>query len=159
DVAAAKAVYDGFNDWIDAAAEKALLAGSPEAAANLRTARDTTRVMQGLFAPQIKGQKTPAARIISQVMDNGDSPERIVQILFGSSSSATIKEGTVEALRAMKGALNRYADPRIAGDTIADLKIAYWSRLVQSDRGEARTPGVMLNNIKAALSNQRSIVQ
>lgn len=159
DVAAAKAIYEGFNDWIDNAAEKALLSGSPEAAANLRAARDTTRVMQGLFSPQIKGSQAPAARIVSQVMANGDSPERIVQILFGTGPSSTIKEGTVEALKAMKGALSRYADPRIAGDTIADLKIAYWSRIVQSVRGEAHTPGVMLNNIKAALENQRSVVQ
>ncbi|MBX9842588.1 MAG: hypothetical protein K2Z80_12345 [Xanthobacteraceae bacterium] len=160
DVAASKAIYEGFNDWIDAAAEKSLLAGAPEAAAKLRIARDTTKTMHGLFSPSVKGQKTPAARLISE-LEASDTPERAVQILFGPASSAnpsTIKSGAVEALRSMKAALKKYADPRIAGDTIADLKIAQWARLVQNKHGNAHSPQNMLNNINAALANQRTLM-
>ena len=59
----------------------------------------------------------------------------------------------------MKAALRKYGDPRIASDTIADLKIAYWARLVQNKQGAAHSPQVMLNNIKAALANQKTLVQ
>lgn len=160
DTAAAKAIYDGFNDWIDAAAEKSLLAGSPEAAAKLRIARDTTKTMQELFSPSVKGQKTPAANLIRE-LEASDTPERAVQILFGPASSAnpsTIKNGAVQALRSMKAALQKYADPRIAGDTIADLKIAQWARLVQNKHGNAHSPQNMLNNINAALASQRTLM-
>lgn len=161
DAGAAKAIYDGFNDWIDAAAEKSLLAGSPEAAAKLRIARDTTKTMQELFSPSVKGQKTPAANLIRE-LEASDTPERAVQILFGPASSAnpsTIKNGAVQALRSMKAALQKYADPRIAGDTIADLKIAQWARLVQNKQGNPHTPQNMLNNINAALASQRTLMR
>lgn len=161
DQMAAKAIYDGFNDWIDQASQKLLIAGDPAAAANLRIARDTTRTMQNLFNPAIKGSPSPAGKLISALMD-ADSPERAAQILFGPSSSTTpssIKPGAIEALRAMKAALQKYADPRIAGDTLADLKIAYWAHLVQSNKGAAHSPTVMLNNIKAAFANQRTMLQ
>ena len=161
DGGAAKAIYDGFNDWIDAAAEKSLLAGSPEAAAKLRIARDTTKTMQELFSPSVKGQKTPAANLIRE-LEASDTPERAVQILFGPASSAnpsTIKNGAVQALRSMKAALQKYADPRIAGDTIADLKIAQWARLVQNKQGNPHSPQNMLNNINAALASQRTLMR
>lgn len=160
DTAAAKAIYDGFNDWIDEAAKQSRLAGDPMAAANLRIARDTTRTMQGLFSPSVKGRNTPAAKLIAE-LEASDSPERAVQILFGPASAqnpSTIKAGAVEALRSMKAALKKYADPRIAGDTVADLKIAYWARLVQNNKGLPHSPQVMLNNINAALSSQRTLV-
>lgn len=161
DRAAAKAIYDGFNDWIDDAARKALVAGDPAAAVNLRIARDWTRTMQGLFSPSVKGKPTPAAKLIADLME-ADSPERAAQILFGPASSAvpsSIKPGAIEALRSMKAALRKYADPRIAGDTVGDLKIAYWARLVQSNKGVAHSPKVMLNNINAAFTNQRTMLQ
>ncbi|WP_072396455.1 hypothetical protein [Hyphomicrobium sp. CS1GBMeth3] len=160
DQAAAKAIYDGFNDWIDEAARQSLLAGDAAAAANLLIARDTTRTMQNLFSPSVKGRNTPAAKLMRE-LETSDSPERAVQILFGPASAqnpSTIKNGAVEALRSMKTALKKYADPRIASDTIADLKVAYWARLVQNNKGNAHSPQVMLNNIKAALSSQRSLV-
>lgn len=160
DKAAAKAIYDGFNDWIDDAARQSLVAGDPAAAANLRIARDWTRTMQGLFNPSVKGKPALAAKLISDLME-ADSPERAAQLLFGPASSATpssIKPGAIEALRSMKAALRKYADPRIAGDTIADLKIAYWARLVQSNKGVAHSPQVMLNNINAAFTNQRTML-
>lgn len=161
DTAAAKAIYDGFNDWIDEAAKQSLLAGDQMAAANLRIARDTTRTMQNLFSPSAKGRNTPAAKLM-QELEASDSPERAAQILFGPASSATpssIKPGAIEALRSMKAALRKYADPRIASDTIGDLKIAYWARLVQSNKGAAHSPKVMLNNINAAFTNQRTLLQ
>lgn len=161
DKAAAKAIYDGFNDWIDDAAAKALMAGDPAAAANLRIARDTTKTMQVLFSPSVRGKPSPAARLMSELMD-ADSPERAGQILFGPASStspSSIKPGAIEALKSMKAALKKYADPRIAGDTISDLKIAYWAKLVQSNKGVAHSPQIMLNNINAAFANQRTMLQ
>lgn len=161
DQMAAKAIYDGFNDWIDDAAKQSLLAGDPAAAANLRIARDTTRTMQNLFSPSVKGRNTPAAKLM-QELEASDSPERAVQILFGPASAqnpSTIKSGAIEALRSMKAALQKYADPRIASDTIGDLKVAYWARLVQNNKGSPHSPQVMLNNIKASLSSQKTLVE
>lgn len=161
DAMAAKAIYDGYNDWIKTAAEKTLLEGAPEAAANLRIARDFTREMHEIFEPAIKGKKTPAARLMGE-MASADSPERAVQVLFGPASAqnpSTIKNGAVEAVRHMKTALQRYGDPRIAADTIGDMKLAYWARLVQNKQGNVHTPGVMLSNIRAALANQGTLVR
>jgi len=159
DASAARALYDGFNDWIEQAASKELLLGRPEAAANLRTARDVTKTIQSIFSPAVKGRKTPAAKIIADVMENADTPERIIDTIFRRDPTSTLRDGSVDALRSMKRALDDYADPRVASDTWADMKIAYWQRLVQNKRGDVFSAGQMLGNIKAALNNQTTLVR
>lgn len=159
DRAAAKAVYGAYNDWIAAAAEKQLLAGDPMAAANMRSAIDLTRVKNQIFKPQDKGRPTAAGKIIDDVIDKADSPERIVQSLFQGAPKSLPKPGSVDALRLIKRGLDTYADKRIAADTWADIKTAYWSRIVQNAKGDVETPQVMLNNLKTALNSQRTIVR
>lgn len=156
---AATAIYDGFNDWIDDAAEKALVNGDADAAAALRTARDTSKTMRQIFQPTTKrGMSTPAAKIIDDVIERSDSAEGIVSGLFGGGPSSNIKDGSVEALKYIQVALRRYANPEVAGKTWNDVRAAYWMRLVKGKNGDMLSPTVMMENIKLAMHNQRSLI-
>lgn len=156
---AATAIYDGFNDWIDDAAEQALVNGDPDAAAALRVARDTSKTMRQIFQPSTKrGMSTPGAKILYDVIERSDSAEGIVSGLFGGGPSSNIKDGTVEALKHMQVALRRYADRDLATKTWNDVRAAYWVRLVRGKNGEMLSPTVMMGNIKQALHNQRSVM-
>lgn len=157
---AAQEIYDGFNDWIDDAAQKSLLNGDVDAAAALRTARDATKTMRQAFAPtDLKGRASPGARRIQDVLEKSDSAEGIVSGLFGGGPAANVPDGTIEALRLIKGALSRYVDPDAATQTFNDVRAAYWVRLVREKTGEVATPGVMLRNIKLAQNNQGSVIR
>ncbi len=160
DKAAAKAIYDGFNDWIGTAAEQQLLLGKPEAAAALRTARGLTAEIRDLFSPRDStGAQTAGAKILREVIEKADSPERIVSALFfNTPQPSQIKAGSIEALQRMKTILDRYGDKSAAQSSWNDIRAAYWMRLVQDKRGDMFTPGNMLGNIKTALSSQRSVV-
>lgn len=160
DRAMAGRVYQGFNDWIEAAADANLLIGRPDAAAALRTARGLSRDIKDAFAPTDRlGQKTAGARILADVMEKADSPERIVSSLFfNTPQPSQIKQGSLEALQKIKGILDSHANTDVAANTWNDIRAAYWMRLVQDKKGEVFTPVVMLNNIKNALTTQRSVV-
>jgi hypothetical protein len=155
---ASKAVYRAYNDWIKDSAERELLAGDPMAAANLRSAIDISRVKNQIFRPQDKGRPTAAGKIIDDVIDKADTPERVVAALFQGVPKSLPKPGSADALRLMRRGLDGYADKRVAADTWADIKTAYWSRIVQNAKGDVETPGVMLNNLKTALNSQRSVI-
>lgn len=159
DRAAAKAVYDGFNSWIDAAAEKNLLAGDVNMAAQLKVARGFTKEIHDIFEPSIAGKATPAAGRIKQVLDGADTPEGVVQSLLGSQGSKTVTQGGVGALRNIKQALDKYAEPDTARQTWNDIRLAYWVRLVQGKNGELVGPTAMMNNIKTAFANQQSALE
>lgn len=155
-------IYDGFNDWIDTAAEQALIAGKPEAAAALRAARGVSRDVKDLLVPRdAKGQQTAAARILGDVMDKSDSAEAVVARLFGGGPSAhrATQRGEIEALVRMKELLSKHGDANSAQGAWNDIRAAYWMRLVQDKKGELYSPKVMLNNIKMALNNQETVVQ
>lgn len=157
---ATQALYAGFNDWIDTAAQQSLLTGDVEAAAALRAARDTSRMMREVFAPtDLKGRRTPGARIIDDVLQRSDSAEGIVTGLFGGGPAANVPDGTVEALRLMRRALGRYAKAEAGTQTWNDIRAAYWVRLVRDKTGEMFTPGYMLRNIKLAQNNQASVMR
>jgi hypothetical protein len=152
-------IYEGFNDWIDTAAEQALIAGKPEAAAALRSARGVSREVKDLLAPRdTKGQQTAAARILGDVIDKSDSAEGVVARLFGGGPSANIQRGEIEALTRMKALLGKHGDGNAAQSTWNDVRAAYWMRLVQDKKGDLYSPKVMLNNIKTALKNQQTVV-
>ncbi len=155
----AGSIYHGFNDWIDTAAAGQMLLGKPEAAAALRAARGVSKEIKDLFVPVDRmGKKTPGAGILSDVMEKSDSAEGIVSGLFGGGPQANIKDGGVEALLKIRNILDTHANKEVAANTWNDIRAAYWMRLVQDKKGDMHTPGVMLNNIKTALSNQRSVV-
>lgn len=157
---AAQAIYDGFNDWIDDAAQKSLLNGDVEAAAALRTARDVTKTMKQTFAPSdLRGRATPGARILDDVLQRSDSAEGIVSGLFGGGPAANIPDGTIEALKLMRTGLTRYAKSHVAKQTWNDVRVAYWVRLVRDKTGAVATPGVLLRNLKLAQNNQISVIR
>lgn len=163
DRAAAKQIYHGFNDWIEEAAQKSLLAGDAQAAANLRKAIDVTREYRSLFNPRdTNGMTAPAARIIKDIMTSESTPERIVTRLFGGNPLKTQAPpaGTVEALQSMKQIFAKYGpNVKTNADPWNDVRLAYWTRLVQDGKGEMLTPQNLVNNIRGAFANQQSVLR
>lgn len=161
DRAASKAIYDGFNDWIDDAANKALLSGDAQAAAQLRTARDTTKELKGIFGERdMAGKSTPGRRILQDVLDKADTPESIVAKLFGNQGfDGAPKQGTMEALQLIKQGLTKYADEGTATAVWNDIRLALWQRMVQTKPGELHTPTMMAKNIDSALRGQTSVLK
>jgi hypothetical protein len=151
-------IYEGFNDWIGTAADQALLAGDPAAAAAMRAARSVSAEIKDLLAPRVKGQQTAAARILGDVMDKADSAEGVVARLFGGGPSAKIQTGEIDALTRMKTLLSTHGDGNAAQGAWNDVRAAYWMRLVQDKKGDLYSPKVMLNNIKTALKNQQTVI-
>lgn len=159
DARAASSIYDGFNDWIDAAAAQNLLAGNAGVAAQLKIARGFTKEMREVFAPSLAGKATPAAKRLAAVMDKADSPEGVINQLFGSVGSRGVDQGSVGALTNMKSALDRFLPADVAKSTWDDVRLAYWVRLVQGRNGDMLGPQAVMNNIKSALSQQQSVVR
>jgi hypothetical protein len=159
DKRAAVALYDGFNDWIDEAASKNLLAGDASAAAQLKVARGFTKDVRDLFEPSAAGRSTPAGRRLAAVMETADSPEGVINQLLGSSGSRGVDQGTTQALTHLKQALDRFAPKDVAKSAWDDVRLAYWVRQVQGRNGEMLGPTAIMNNVKAALSNQQSVVR
>ena len=160
DQAAAKAIYDGFNDWISDAAKANLLKGDPAAAMKLVKARGFTKEVREVFAPANEaGKATPAARRLAKVLDDSmtDSGESVVQALLGSQGSRSVNDGTVSALQSIKAAL-KYAPPEHATQAWNDIRLAYWTRLVTNKGGDLVGPSAMLSNIKTAISSQRTVM-
>lgn len=160
DRTAATAIYNGYNDWLDDSAQKALVNGDVGAAAALRGARDVSKTMRQIFQPtDARGRATPGAKRLDDVLQRSDSAEGIVSGLFGGGPAANIPDGTIEALKLMHNGLTRYAKSDVAKQTWNDVRAAYWVRLVRDKTGEVFTPGVMLRNIKLAQNNQGSVMR
>jgi hypothetical protein len=161
DRAIAGHIYEGFNDWVGKAADQALLTGHPEAAAQLRAARSISREVKQLFSPtDARGQTTQGGRILQNVIEKADTPEGVISALFFNQPAPSgIKSGSVEALGYIKKILDVVPDKALASNTWNDLRAAYWLRLVRDRKGETFTPGVMLNNIRTAINNQRSVIE
>jgi hypothetical protein len=156
----AKMVYEAFNEWIGESAEKALLAGDPAAAMNIVKARGFTKELKSLIAPKDQtGRLTPAAQRIAKILDNGraDSGEAVIQSLFGAQGSQTAGTGTVNALANVKTFLQQHAPKEVATQTWDDIRLAYWTRLVQDGAGALYGPQAMLSNIRKAMSAQKSV--
>jgi hypothetical protein len=164
DRAAASAIYDGFNDWIETAAQKSLLSGAPEAAAALRTARAVSKEIKDLFeARDVRGQTTAGARLLRNVMERADSPESIVAELLGAAGPRTApKAGVVEALQTAKKLLvERPAARGQTPNTEAwnDLRLAYWLRLAEGTTGELKSPYMIRKSIDEAFQNQSTVLR
>jgi hypothetical protein len=158
DTRAASALYDGFNDWIDEAANRNLLSGDANAAAALKVARGFTKEVREIFSPSLGGKASPAAKRLAGVLEKADSPEGVINQLLGSTGSRGVDSGTVGALTNLKTALDRFAPEDIAKQTWDDVRLAYWVRLVQGRTGEMLGPQAIAGNIKNALSSQQSVV-
>lgn len=156
DANAARAIYNGFNDWIDEAAARHMLSGSPDSAAALRAARGFTRETKELFQPRQGGKMTPAARRLANVIDKSDSGEGVVRALFGSGGPTSAPpEGSVQAVRHMRDILTRHGQDQVWDD----VRMAYWIRLAQDSQGRVLSAGRLRNNIDAAMRNQDSLMK
>ncbi len=152
DKKAAEALYGGYLGWIDDLAVTSALHGAPDAAVKLKAATGFYKDFKQLFAPR-KGRKlTPAAKIIEQVTENADTPERVIDTIFGAGGPLVRpKPGTVPALHNMRKILQKNS-PR----DWDNLRLAYWARIAQDKRGHVLSPGKLRNNIEAAMENQAS---
>jgi hypothetical protein len=151
DQAAASAIYHGYNDWIDQAAQANLLAGDPLAAVRLKAARDVSAQIRSVFNPVQGGRLSPGGKILQEVSERADTPERIVSALL-PSPNAEIRPGTIEALRLIKARLGRYGQPDAERQTWAAIKLAYLQKLTQGRDGRILSPGVMATNIRKAMN-------
>jgi hypothetical protein len=160
DRTAAKAVYDGFNDWIDEIASNGWVKGDPATAANLRTARGVTREIKGMFDPRGKAIDPATAKILKNITDKDQNADSIVTELFGGAGSGKPpKGGSIQALNQIKTILNdkRLVDPEDAARTWNDIRMAYWSKLVLDNKGNVASPTVASNNLDMALRNQAGV--
>lgn len=164
DAKAAKAIYDGFDDWVWDAAEKGLINGDPAAAAKMHAAREITREVKGLLQPRnVQGGATPANRILSQVMDEADTPEGVIAALLGSAGPHTPpKTGVVDALSRIKAILDKAGTSagNMAGkETWNDIRLAYWLRLTTGKEGATLSPTMLKKNIDQAFVSQGSVLK
>jgi hypothetical protein len=165
DRAASKAIYDGFNDWIDDVADKGLATGAdPASAAALRTAREVTKDIKQLFAPKDRrGRATPESRILDDIIEKDHNADQIVATLLGNGGAHTVpKAGSLAALNSIKKILDPkrgLIDESWATRTWDDIRMAYWSRLVMDKKGGMASPTVAQNNINAALRNQPGMIK
>lgn len=150
---AARALYDGFNDWI---VEAAKLSGDPSIAMKLSAARTISREIHQVF----DGQKgTAGARVMSSILKNADSAEGVVNSLFSVSPKSEIKGGAISALDSLKKAYDRHLSPEAAKAAWDDIRLAYWMRIVDRKTGDAGGPQAIASAIKSAINNQGSIAK
>jgi len=161
DGVAAGRVYEGFNKWIDDAAEAALLKGDANAAATLRVARDRTREMKQIFGPTDKtGQRSAGGALIDKIVKKDDlAPESIVRELFGTNPGSGPKQATLEAVRRIKQGAFKYLPKDQAAPIWNDIRLAHWMNLVKTSSGELHTPTMITKRIDEAFSQQGSVLK
>lgn len=162
DKAASKAVYEGFQDWIDEVAKQGFLSeGDAAAAAALRTARTVTREIKGLFDPRGRNIDPAASKILKEIVDRDNNADGIVAMLFGGGGPQTVpKKGAIDAIEHIKKILadSRLVDADEGARTLNDIRMAYWSRLALSNKGGMNTPQMFADNIRKATVNQRGLM-
>lgn len=160
DIAASKALYDGFNEWIEKSAEKALLTGDPASAVWMRKARDVSKEMMSIFGPTATGgRETPGRKIIQSLLNEGTTPETIVGKLFSTDPGSMPRAGTVEALNLIKHGMDKYLPPIRAQAVWQDIKIGQWQKLIMKPDGSLHTPTVMAQNIDKFFRSQASVAK
>ena len=155
DKAAAGAIYDGYNSWLQDAANAGALSGDTAAMAKFNNAIDISRNIKGIFSARRGGSATPSAKIIDKVM-NEDTPERVISALF-TGPRAGIKEGSIDAIRQIMRAIDTYGKPGDADVMRSSLKMAHYSSLIYGKDGEMHSAQVMLNNFRTAFTTQKSL--
>lgn len=147
-------MYDGFNDWIGTAAQKNMLKGDPAAAMELVKARGFTKEMRELFRPTLPdGRASPVAARLRKI-ENADSGEAVVKALFGDGTKPV--DGTVQTLKNLKMVIERYAPDQLPA--FDDVGLAYFTRLVTGRNGELVGPTAIVNNLKGAFQNSKTVM-
>lgn len=156
DKAAARTMYNTYNEWIGEAAEQSLLAGgSATDAAKLKVARGLSRNIHEVFDGP---QGTPGARILADVLKKADSAEGVVNSLF-SGPKSEIKAGTITALSSLKNAYDTYLAPEAARAAWDDIRLAYFLRMVQDKSGNVYGAQALQTNINQTLQTQASVAR
>lgn len=150
---AAKALYDGFNDWI---VEAAKLSGDPSIASKLTTARGITREVHEFFDGP---QGTAGAKIMANVLKKADSAEGIVNALFSAPARSEIKGGAIQALDSLKKAYDKFLPPEAAKSAWDDIRLAYWARISDVKTGDVAGAKALASAIKTAINNQGSLAK
>lgn len=164
DAKLANKLYEGFNEWIDDAAEKALIvADDPAAHAALKSARSYTHALHQVFSPKNKrGKLTAAGRKLQQVLENENySPQEVVSAIFGRGSAVNeLPKGTEATLEHLLAAfdLGNLGNQQAKQAALGSLKLAYWARLVVDKNGKALSPKRMSNNIEAAMHKHKGAI-
>jgi hypothetical protein len=156
---AAGAIYEGFNDWVKESAERGLLAGDNDAAANLFAAIDISRTVNQIFKPRGNVGKDAASRAMRNILDDAVTPEKVITDIVGSSFKTTPKTGTIQAIDRIKTGLFKYLPEEDAMQTWNALRIAHWARIVKSKNGEMVGARAMQSNLKGAFEQQGSIMR
>lgn len=155
DAAAANAIYRGFNEWVEDAAQKLMLGGDPMAAAKMQTARSITARLHADFDGEAG---TAAARIIEKVTRGADSGEGIVNSLFTAPASQ-IKDGAVDTVKQLRSTFHRYLPREEAKAAWDEVRLAYYLRMVQDGSGELMKPQKLASSIKNTFGKQGSLAE
>lgn len=156
---AAGAVYRGFNNWLQEAGERSLLAGDITAYQEAAKARDMTSRFKELFtAETLQGPATPGRKIVDKILNTTDNPESIVKALFGTDPGAVPKQGSVEAIRLIKRGVQQLPEDQ-AKSTINDLRLAHWMNVVNNSAGQLHTPTMIAQRIDKAFNSQASLMR
>ena len=156
DARLANHLYEGFNDWIDDAAKKALVqSDDPAAYAALKTAREFTKKIKAMFEPKDKnGKLTPGGKRIQQIIGDYETPEGVISSIFGKAGpTAELPNGTVQVLNHLKGLGRELGNKNTLFDS---LKMAYWVTLVQGKEGKVLSPNMIRKNLDIAMNNHKS---
>lgn len=154
DRAVAGAIYKGYNDWLDAAANAGHFPA--DVVASIRGGRAMSKEVKDLFEPLYKGKKTPAAAMIEKAMQS-DSAEGTINSLLGQGPTNSISFGRILALSNVKDALSKFADPKIGQQTWNDLRTAYVNRMLLDKNGQMQSYDMIANNIERSFANQKSV--
>ncbi len=153
DERAAKALYDGFNDWV---VEAAKMAGDPSIATKMVTARAVSRKIHEVFDGP---QGSAGAKIMSNVLKKADSAEGIVNALFSAPSRSEIKGGAITALESLKKSYNTFLPPEAAKAAWDDIRLAYWMRVAEVKTGDVAGAKALASSIKNAINSQATVVK
>lgn len=157
DARLANNLYEGFNEWIDDAAEKALIQSDDIASyAVLKDARAFTREVHKLFAPRDSSKKlTPAAKKMRKIMETSDSPEGVITSIFGNGTAKSkLPEGALQTLKHLKTTLTLF-DKK---NTFDSVKMAYWTNLVQDKNGKVLSAAKIRTNLEAAFTQHKTAI-
>lgn len=152
DTRAAKALYDGFNDWIVHAAR---MSGDPTMATTMRSARALSRQIHEVFEGK---QGTAGANVLANILKKSDSAEGVIDALFSGQTRSNIKSGSIDALGNLKTAYRKFLEPDVAQAAVEDLKLAYMKRAVEDAGGKLKEPRALASALRNMLGSQRSVL-
>lgn len=151
DRAVAGAIYKGYNDWLDAAANAGHFPADIVGA--IRSGRAMSKEVKDLFEPMFKGRPTPAANMIEKAIQS-DSAEGVINSLLGQGPTNSIQFGRVQALSKMRDAMSKFAPGNNAWN---DLRTAYVNRMLMDKNGSMHSYDMIANNIERSYANQKSV--